>query len=552
MNDGVSTTRFERSDGEPHSEPALESVRLSELLTTIGENVTARIGPVELARTVQGAEFYDPFDPQLDDQDILLLVPSVGDPSPATLERLAMDASAIGAPAVAIKFSDEAIGQVTAMADKYSVLFLRVADRVGWRYFDALLTHTFGERRHSEDAHRDRGTEPLFALANEMASSFGGSVAIEDLGRRIIAYSSVPGQLIDPLRTQGILTRRVPDSPFNDDQYRTVLRATAPIKYPRLGDEEPRVAIAVRAGTLPLGTIWAIDASGQPGLSEAQHELMLSSATVAAAHMLDNIQVRRATQIPREARCRTLLDGHQVAGSELAELGIAEERGAALLAFAPGSDEHSTALSQLRSTVQRHLSLHHSEVVTVTRGAGVYALVTHDPTRPLADLVEPLLPIVDRLIGPGTVVALPGVAHRASAVAALRELGDRLLALAAGDPNSSQDADATRIATVDELRPRLVFEQAGHMFANAPELRHPHVAGLVRDAPEFAETIATWFAHFGNIAGTARALGVHENTIRYRLRKIEHDHDLPLGDPDMMLAVWLQLRSDTIGPQHSA
>ena len=550
MNNGVSTTPSELPTlGAPDRMP--ESVRLGELLESLGDNVVARIGAIDIDRAVYGAEFYDPFDTQSDEHDVILIVPSVGDPSPAALERLAIDAVARSAPAIAIKFSNDALESVTSLAHKYDVSFLRVADRVGWRYFDALLTHTFGERRHSEDTHRDRGTEPLFALANELANAFGGSVAIEDLGRRIIAYSSVAGQLIDPLRTQGILTRKVPDSPFNDDQYRTVLRATEPVKYPRLDDEEPRVAVAVRAGSLPLGTIWAIDASGEPGLAAVQRDLITSAAAVAAAHMLDNIQVRRATQIPREDRCRTLLDGHQVAGSELAELGISEERGAALIAFAPGNADQGSDLAQLRSTVQRHLSLHHSEVVTVTRGAGVYALVTHDPTRPLIDLVAPLLPVVDRLIGHGTVVALPGIAHRASTVATLRELADRLLTLTF----THQSAGATaieRVATVDALRPKLLFEQLQHVFAESPELRSPEVTRLCQQEPDFAHTLASWFAHFGSIAGTARSLGVHENTVRYRLRKIEQEFDLTLGDPDMILAVWLQLRAGPTGPQHPA
>lgn len=526
-------------DGVSTSTP--ESVRLGELLSDLGDSVTARLGPVDESRAVHGAEFYDPFDTQTDERNVLLLVPTTGNLSQRALEKLAADAAALGAPAVAIKFGDEAIVRVTALADEYDVAFLRIADRVGWRFFDAMLTHSFGERRRSEDAHRDRGTEPLFALTNELAHTFGGSVAVEDLGRRIIAYSSVPGQLIDRLRTQGILTREVPSSPFNDDQYRTVLRSNEPIKYPRLGDEEPRVAMAVRAGTLPLGTIWAIDASEDAELSDAKRELILSSAAVAATHMLDNLQTRRATQIPREDRCRTLLDGHQVAGSELAELGISEERGVALIAFTHDREELGTALAQLRSTVQRHLSLHHAEVVTVTRGSGVYALVTHDPTRPLQELVAPLLPVLDRLIGPGTVAALPGVVHRASAVAALRELGDRLLAA------MSRDLGATateRIATVDRLRPRLLFEQISQVFDASPELRNPQVAAMAQLEPDFARTLTAWFANFGSIAGTARALTVHENTVRYRLRKIERDFDLALGDPDMILAVWLQLRAD--------
>ncbi|MBP1326856.1 hypothetical protein JOF28_002088 [Leucobacter exalbidus] len=544
-------------DGVPVRDDVLRTMTLHELLAELGEHVCAQIGQANGGREVRGAEFYDPFDVQAGDPDVVLLAPSAGGGDAAAYEQLAQHAVAAGAAAVAIKCVDDDLPMLGAIAHRRGLVFLRLPERLSWRLFDALLAQSFGERRHSEDAHRNRGTEPLYALANELASFFGGSVAVEDLGRRIIAYSSVPGQLIDALRTQGILTRQVPGSPFNDDQYRTVLRATEPIKYPRLGDEEPRVAMAIRAGRLPLGTIWVIDASGEPGLTAEQRERVVTAASVAAAHMLDNIQVRNATQIPRENRLRTLLDGHQVVGSELAELGMTEERGAALLAFSPPAVEHGSVLAQLRSTVQRHLSLHHTETVTLTRGTSVYALVTHDPTRPLGELVAPLLPIIDRLITPGTLVALPGIAHRASSVAGLREIADRLLALAAGpaprfatpEQAGSPAPPAARIVTVDLLRPRLLFEQVEKLFAAAPELRDPALRALMTDSPEFATTLAAWCASFGSIARTARALGVHENTVRYRLRQIEQHTELPLGEPDMMLAVWLQLRADT--PPHT-
>ena len=197
----------------------------------------------------------------------------------------------------------------------------------------------------SRDARFDRGTESLFTLANELASYFGGSVAIEDLSRRIVAYSSVPGQLIDSLRAQGILDRQVPESPTNHDEYREVFRSGDPVKFPQVADEYPRVAYAIRAGALPLGSIWAIDASGEGPLTGEQRQRMQRAGAIAAAHMLDDIRAREAGQAPREERLRTLLAGSAVIGTELAELGIPEERGAQLLAFDPDRDEHPTTVS---------------------------------------------------------------------------------------------------------------------------------------------------------------------------------------------------------------
>ena len=35
---------------------------------------------------------------------------------------------------------------------------------------------------------------------------------------------------------------------------------------------------------------------------------------------------------------------------------------------------------------------------------------------------------------------------------------------------------------------------------------------------------------------------MHENTLRYRIRRIEELFDLDLADPDVRLVAWLQLR----------
>ncbi|WP_427870395.1 PucR family transcriptional regulator [Leucobacter luti] len=529
MNDAVS----------PIQDPG--GISLGELVSGLGPHTASLLGAAAGSGAVLGAEFYEALEDLPEDPQLLLLAPSAGGliaEHPEQVTALAERAAACGATAIALKCRDDDVPTLAAIAETSGVPFVRVGEQTSWRLFDALLAQALGEQRHSEDAHRDRGAEPLFALANELAGFFGGSVAIEDLGRRVIAYSSVPGQLIDRLRTQGILTRQVPDSPFNDDQYRTVLRSERPIKYPQLEDEEPRVAFAIRAGALPLGTIWAIDASGDPELTAEQEERIRAAATVAAAHLLEQLRSGDATQAPRVARLRTLLDGSEVAGSELAELGISEERGAALLVFAP-SDDRPTTLAQLRTTVQRQLALHHPETVTAARRGRVYALVARDPGAAAAGLIAPLIPLIDRLIGPGTRVALPGVAHRSGEVAPLRQLADRMLDAADANPRLVRES----ILTVEALRPLLVLSRVAGVFAAEPELCSPALALLAERDPGYADTLVAWCACFGNVARTARELGVHENTVRYRIRQVEEQYGVRLAEPDELLTVWLQLRA---------
>ncbi|MBC9943572.1 helix-turn-helix domain-containing protein [Leucobacter sp. cx-328] len=529
--------------------PDTPSLLLSELIEHLGRHTVTPLGRVDPTGRVLGTEFYDALDELTDAPGGLLIVPSGAHFDAAHLAELASAIADLDYCAIAMKCLDEHEPVLAAIAETAGIPILRVAPRVSWGLFEALVGRLLGEQRRSEDAHFDRGAEPLFALANSLAGLFGGSVAIEDLGRRIIAYSSVPGQAIDSLRTRGILARRVPASPFNEDQYRTVIRSEEPIKYPQLDDELPRVAYAIRAGALPLGTIWAIYDSEVDHLTPEQVERVKSAGAIAAAHMLDDIRVREAGQIPREERFRTLLSGTDVTGTEFTELGIPDERGAQLLAFSLGENDHPATLAQLRSSLQRQLSLLHPESVAVARRGRVYAIIADAPYEQVRRLVDPLVPMFDRLIGPGITIALPGRAQRPNEIARLREQADVLFETAArlgggaragGQPSRGAD----RILTVSQLRPQLVLDRvAGLMAQESATLVDPRLSSLAAEHPQLAEAVLHWCQAFGNITRAARELGVHENTVRHRLRRAEEIAELPLGDPDMLLVTWLQLRA---------
>lgn len=517
----------------------VDGISLGDLLAGLGPRAATLIGaaaPVPAAPAILGVEFHDALEELPDRPGLLLLVPSGADPAPHGLADLLARAAAHGYAAVALKCRDADEGRLGEIAAAHGVALVRVAPSLSWRLFEASVSRLLGGPGLPDEA-RLGHAEPLFALANELASAFGGSVAIEDLERRILAYSSLPGQVIDPLRTQGILSRRVPDSPVNDDEYRAVLRSETALKFPRLGDDEPRVACAIRVGTLPLGTVWAIDASGDGPLTDDQDRRIRDAAALAAAHLLDDLRLHRTGEQPRAERLRTLLDGTEVAGVELAELGLSEERGAALLAVAIAPATGPAVLAQLRSVVQRQLALHRAETVSVVRSGRVFALVPVESARPVAELVGPLLPVIDRLVGPGARVALPGVAHRAADVAGLRGLADRLL-----DVHARSGA-TERIITIDSLRPLLVLDRVSVAFAEEPELRSPAVDEMAIDEPRLAETLLTWCASLRNVARTARALGVHENTVRHRLARAEGRYGVRTGMPDELLTAWLQLRA---------
>lgn len=510
-------------------------ITLGEVIDHLGPTLVSVLGAADRTRQVTGAEFSDPtMDPD-HMRDTVILAPAAAEAD--GILGLAETAARANAAALAVKCADEEVDALTRRAEHTRLTILRVASHASWRLFDAALAQTFTSDRNKSAPPHARGPEPLFALANELAGEFGGSCAIEDLGRRIVAYSAVPGQLIDPLRAQGILTRKVPDSPQNDEDYREVLRSDRPLVYARQGDDEARIAIRILVGTLPLGTIWVLSPDADPQLTPAQERSLRSAAAVAAGHLLDDVRMRADVQRPREQRLRTMLDGTDVSGSEFAELGIPEPGGAALAVFDPGAGNDRVSLTQLRSTVQRHLALHHPECVVLERGGRVHALISHHPAVPVSELITPLLPLLDRLVSPGTRVALPGVAERPAAIAPLRLLAEQLLRTARGGTYTD------RILTLERFRTALTLDRIGEVLHTAPELVNPELDTLRQAEPALATTVLAWCAALGNVARTARALGVHENTVRHRMRQVEERYGVPLSSDDDILGAWLQLRA---------
>ena len=567
---------------------------LGEVVDHLGPGSVTALGRLDRSTPLRGTEFYDAMDELQHDSGELLIVPSGSTLDASSLAALAALAADRGYAALALKCPEEFVETAAGIAEISGIAMLRVTERVGWRIFEAVVAGLLGEHRGAgAGEHPRRGPEPLFAIANELATQFGGSVAIEDLGRRIVAYSSVQGQLIDATRTQGILARRVPDSPLNHDQYRTVLRADGPVKLDATDDELPRIACAVRAGALPLGTIWVVDGDGGRELMAGERDRLESAAALAAAYMLDDIRVREAAQAPREERLRTLLSGAGVTGSELAELGIPEERGASLVSFDPGAGAHPTTLAQLRSTVQRHLALHRPEAVAVAWRGRVHAIIAAADDATIARMIEPLLPMLDRLasdaldsasgaaaaaklagpagsaVGAGSgpaaastpaaggrasavAVAAPGLTRRVAGVTELRERSEWLFDTAASLPGRGVAAGyaddgaitaARRMLTVESMRPQLMLSRVAQLYQGEPALTDPALAAMMAEQPALADAVLAWCEAFGNVTRAAQAAGVHENTIRYRLRRAEERYGVALGDPDTLLAAWLQLRA---------
>jgi hypothetical protein len=200
-------------------------VLLSDLLKAFSERNSDEIRvlhyPETLARSVRGTVLHDPIDALPNEPDSILILSGVRVSERAAIEIL-QSAAMIGYSAVIIKVRGEDASSLIAQAQLRNITLLAASDEIIWQHLDAILHTILGSQGSSNPSASILGDE-LYTLANSLASIIGGSVAIEDMDRRVLAYSSLPDQRIDGIREQGILGRHVPDMERNLAQYRSVL-----------------------------------------------------------------------------------------------------------------------------------------------------------------------------------------------------------------------------------------------------------------------------------------------------------------------------------------
>jgi PucR-like helix-turn-helix protein len=137
-------------------------------------------------------------------------------------------------------------------------------------------------------------------------------------------------------------------------------------------------------------------------------------------------------------------------------------------------------------------------------------------------------------------VAMPGLvtgvgpAARLEALPAAFAMASRALqtAVAFGQEGTFSLADLS-------IRPAIVADEVlGDAFA--ARYLEP-LAGLGRLGAELEETLRTWFDQGMRVDDTARALHVHPNTLRHRLRRFEETTGTTLRDPRHLVELWWAL-----------
>jgi len=101
----------------------------------------------------------------------------------------------------------------------------------------------------------------------------------------------------------------------------------------------------------------------------------------------------------------------------------------------------------------------------------------------------------------------------------------------------------SQVTTLDEARTTVLLDEIITLVAADSRLVDPRVRSLQEREPVLAETLEVYLDSFGEMSVAAKALHVHPNTVRYRVRRIEKLMSTSLADPDVRLLLSLSLRA---------
>lgn len=447
--------------------------------------------------------------------------------------------------------------------DLHGLTLLVTADETAWRQLDAVITAArTAEVRIGPD---DDGTTTgdLFALANSIAASLGGPVTLEETSGRVMAYSNLPGQEIDEIRRLAILGRQTPDRPTNAAEYQAVIRGPGPVKFESSDPAFPdRMAVAVRAGHQVLGLIWVL--CDRPGLVPDADKVLTDAARATALHLLRTRGSHDPGRTRRSEALRSLLAGTTSPDDAAAVLGVPATTAVAMVAVRPaggrdGAETTEARIARVVDLVGLHGEYWHPAAATVLEpGSIALALPVPVEGAERGDGEERVERLGHRLRKLGT--DLVTAARRSGGVELTVAIGPVVpLAEASRSRQLSEQVsevltDDRRVATLDEVRSAVVLAavRAGRP-ADDDALLLPQVKALLEhdrtQGSEYAQTLLVHLACFGDMLATATALNVHENTARYRVKRLAEMFGINLAGGDETLVTWLQVRTACGRPQ---
>lgn len=375
-------------------------------------------------------------------------------------------------------------------------------------------------------------------LVDEISALLGMPATLENRDFELIAFAAYDseGELdpsaLDPVRARSILTRRSTATVRTWFEGFGITRATAPVRIPRTpeaGVYRGRICLPVRHRGVVRGYVWLLD--DDPGPTADQLAAAMAVASRIGALLADEAQA--GADLTRELRAVLTAERGWQRDMAVAELRTAlGARGDGLhtvVCVAPWPSADPDEAPSVR-TVPGATAL-----CTVPWGATGQSLALLVRLRS-PEVLTPALTAASRFVREAAADAAAGVA---GARTGLAELGA-----------AWQEASAAARAVLAEPRLGPVAEWASIgpfrlLTSLPPDAAHdPVVRTLLAPAHrELARTAEVFLDCAGQAGRTAAELGIHRQTLYYRLSRVEQLTGLDLDDGEDRLLLHMALKS---------
>lgn len=440
-----------------------------------------------------------------------------------------------GAAAVLLK--PPAVGQssVASAAKTAGTALVEVRSGTGWAQLVWLLRTVLDAEADAAETGRDDGDAgglDLFRLADAVASVVDAPVTIEDANSRVLAYSARQDRT-DPARVSTIMGRRVPDDVLARFRSRGVFRELSrggnPIYVAAQRDGTlPRLIVPIRMGGELLGSMWAVVPDRVP---DARAAAFADAGPVVALHLL-----RRRARVDAERRhsaqrVRALLEGEGSARVAAAELELDDGPHRVVAIDAAGRESADDVRNEgLRLALWERITAGIGRRPAVADLHGLlYAIV---PDGPGWQTLRETLTEAQALAAAGAAASLAELPR--SMAQAQEALGLLRAGLVPGTVADYQDTWA--VLALHRLATAAIASGVVDV-GPLPELRRHDEA----NGTEYVHTLYEWLRHPGEPRTAGQALGIHPNTLRYRMRRIAEVANVDLSAPDIRLALLTQL-----------
>lgn len=403
-------------------------------------------------------------------------------------------------------------------------------------------------------------------LVDEISELLGVPATLENRDFELIAFGvyDTEGDLdpsaLDPVRTRSILTRRSTATVRTWFEGFGITRASGPVRIPptpEAGVYRGRICLPVRHRGVVLGYVWLLESD--PGPTERQLEAAMRVTTRIGALLADEAQ--HGADLSRELRAVLTAErgwqGDMAVAALRTALGSRGDGPYSLVCVAPWPSAEPDDAPSARTVP------HATALCTLPWGTAARSLAVLVRLR-ATDTLTPATAAATRLLerargveggagsggdtgttGHGTSGGAPGAAVPGAVIAGVAAARTGLAELA---PAWQEASAAARAALAEPgFGPVAEWSRIGPyrlLTALPPQTaRDPAVRPLLTPAHrELARTAEVYLDCAGQAGRTAAELGIHRQTLYYRLSRVEQLTGLDLDDGEDRLLLHMALK----------